>query len=301
MTKLVITRGLPGSGKSTWAREWVSRDTMTRAEVNRDKLRDMAHGGFAHAEVMISTMEQTLIRELLINGVDVVCSDTNLPNKTVRELIELAQEAGAEYEIHDMTNVPLQTCLSRNEERDDCDYVPVDRIMSMYAKFIAGRPYPLPLILPDSAKFHARTVTPDYDLPPAYIVDIDGTLAFMGDRDPYDETKVSQDKPRREIIETTYALWRAGYEIIIMSGRMDSCRADTEAWLDKYLDLPYKGPFMRAAGDIRKDAVVKRELFERHVLDKYRVIAVLDDRDQVVDMWRRELGLNCLQVNYGRF
>jgi hypothetical protein len=58
---------------------------------------------------------------------------------------------------------------------------------------------------------------------------------------------------------------------------------------------------MRAEKDNRKDSIIKRELFDKHIRDKYHVDFVLDDRDQVVRMWRRELGLTCLQVNYGNF
>ena len=58
---------------------------------------------------------------------------------------------------------------------------------------------------------------------------------------------------------------------------------------------------MRKTEDVRKDAIVKKEFFDTHIRDKYFVKYVLDDRNQVVDMWRLELGLACLQVNYGDF
>ena len=57
---------------------------------------------------------------------------------------------------------------------------------------------------------------------------------------------------------------------------------------------------MRRAGDARKDSVVKRELFDAHVRDRYNVRRVYDDRNQVVDMWR-SLGLACLAVAEGNF
>jgi hypothetical protein len=69
----------------------------------------------------------------------------------------------------------------------------------------------------------------------------------------------------------------------------------------KGFDIPYHALFMRSTGDIRKDSVVKKELFEANVKGKYFINFVLDDRDQVIDLWRLELGLPCLQVNYGDF
>ena len=57
---------------------------------------------------------------------------------------------------------------------------------------------------------------------------------------------------------------------------------------------------MRKTGDNRKDAIVKREIYETHIKDKYQVDYVLYDRNQVVEMWR-SLGLTCLQVADGDF
>ena len=57
---------------------------------------------------------------------------------------------------------------------------------------------------------------------------------------------------------------------------------------------------MRATGDNRNDAIVKNEIFDTYIRDKWNVVCVLDDRDRVVKRWR-ELGLACFQVNYGAF
>jgi hypothetical protein len=64
--------------------------------------------------------------------------------------------------------------------------------------------------------------------------------------------------------------------------------------------VPYLALHLRAVGDHRKDAVVKREIFDREVRDRYRVVGVFDDRMQVVAMWR-ELGLTVFQVAEGDF
>ena len=73
-------------------------------------------------------------------------------------------------------------------------------------------------------------------------------------------------------------------------------------WLDKHgLSNRNTQLFMRPAGDTRDDRIVKREIYEREIKGKYNVLWVLDDRNKVVDMWRRELGLTCLQVAEGNF
>jgi hypothetical protein len=84
-----------------------------------------------------------------------------------------------------------------------------------------------------------------------------------------------------------------------MSGREDICKDLTETWLKTH--GLFVGPlFMRKTGDRRKDNIVKRELFDSYIKDKYYVEFVLDDRSQVVAMWR-DLGLTCLQVAPGDF
>jgi len=64
--------------------------------------------------------------------------------------------------------------------------------------------------------------------------------------------------------------------------------------------VPYAALHMRVTGDQRRHAVVKAEIFEREIRDRYRIVGVFDDRDQVVRMWRR-LGLTVFQVAEGNF
>lgn len=137
-------------------------------------------------------------------------------------------------------------------------------------------------------------------LKPAIICDIDGTLASLGDRSPFDFAKVDQDELKHATAETVRVFARAGYAIILFSGRNDSSRELTIAWLTANA-VPFDELVMRRTGDRRKDSTVKREMYERTVPGTYEVLLVLDDRNQVVDMWRKELGLPCFQVDYGNF
>jgi hypothetical protein len=132
------------------------------------------------------------------------------------------------------------------------------------------------------------------------IADIDGTIALRGDRGPYDETRVLDDAPSQNIIDVVLAMWLAGHGIILTSGRKEGCREGTAAWLDQHCQFTPLMLLMRADGDGRKDAIVKREMYETQIAPYYRVTAVFDDRQQVVDMWR-EIGLTCCQVAPGNF
>ena len=92
-------------------------------------------------------------------------------------------------------------------------------------------------------------------------------------------------------------------KIIYMSGREDKYKPSTVKFLKKHnLDSEvWTELHMRKTDDFREDSIIKKELYDAHVKDKYDVLFVLDDRDQVVNMWRNELGLACFQVANGNF
>lgn len=136
-------------------------------------------------------------------------------------------------------------------------------------------------------------------LPQAIICDLDGTLALLGDRSPYDASRCLDDalnEPIAHILKTYHA---TGVDILVVSGRDAKHRKLTEQWLHQHA-IAYHALHMRPSRDFRKDAVLKAELFERYVRARYEVLFVLEDRNQVVEMWRH-LGLTCLQVAPGDF
>ena len=131
--------------------------------------------------------------------------------------------------------------------------------------------------------------------PTAIMVDIDGTLAHMDGRSPYDYSKVSEDLFDDVIADIT----RKYKNVVVMSGRPEDCREDTENWLRKHA-VRFNQLLMRTSGDNREDSIIKLELFKEHVEPKYQILFVLDDRNRVVKMWR-DNGLKCLQVAEGDF
>lgn len=137
----------------------------------------------------------------------------------------------------------------------------------------------------------------------AIIVDIDGTIAQHDPevRDPYDTDfeKIIQDSPIKPIIKVVESMFNQGYKIIYVSGRNEETEEATREWLRLFAP-PYVHLYMRKRNDYRQDSVVKREIYETHIADRFDVLCVFDDRQQVVDMWR-EIGLVCLQVAPGDF
>jgi len=134
----------------------------------------------------------------------------------------------------------------------------------------------------------------------AVIVDVDGTLALMqGRRSPFAWDEVMQDDPNLPIIKLVNILRDSGLEIIITTGRDGVALNDTKAWLTSH-GVVYGAIFIRPKGDYRPDTEIKKEIYDNHIKDTYNIIYVIDDRKQVVEMWR-ELGLTVLQVADGDF
>ena len=301
MTRLLITRGLPASGKTTFARKL--QPNVVR--VNRDDLRRMLHGQrlFTQwAEGQVTQAQRATVEALLRAHADVIVDDTNLRARTVREWAELAARFGASFEVHDLTDVPVAECVRRDADRPAEEQVGAETIKRMFDRYLAGRslPLPIPFIERGGPGGPGAAYRPDPALPPAVLVDIDGTVALMSDRSPFDWARVGSDNPNPAVIGAVRAMHAAGNAIVFCSGRDASCRAETEAWLDLYVGVPYEGLFMRPEGDSRKDAIVKREIFDDEVRDRWRIVGVFDDRQQVVRMWRA-LGLTVFQVAEGDF
>ena len=148
----------------------------------------------------------------------------------------------------------------------------------------------------------ASTYSPDPSLPAAIIVDVDGTIALNnGHRGHYDYGRIMDDAPNQPVIDLVKSLSSTDpyASVVVVSGRDDDCMGATANWV-ALQGIVMTDIFMRRTGDKRQDALDKREIFDAHIRDRYRVLYVIDDRNQVVDMWR-SLGLTVLQVADGDF
>ena len=279
MVRLLMLKGLPASGKSTYAKKLADKGWV---RVNKDDLRAMLNNGkwSKHNEKFVLKVRNLIVADALSQNKDVVVDDTNLEEKHREELQKIANVYNANFKIK-FFGTPLKTCLERDSLRQNP--VGAEVINMMYKKYL--RP-PQEYIPPEGK-------------PKAIICDIDGTLAEMTGRSPYDYTRVKEDILKQPIAEIIEKFQNDGYKIILLSGREDSCRDDTIEWLaDNSVDFDHL--FMRKTKDGREDSIIKKELFEAHVEKEFQVLFVLDDRNRVVDLWR-SLGMTCLQVQEGDF
>lgn len=282
MPKLIMTRGLPGSGKSTWARAQAGFRVVEKDEI-RKLLESQGWKWSQENEKDVLDHQARVIYTDLKNGGNVIAADTNFGKHETR-LASLAREAGAEFEVKDFTDVPIEVCLERNGRREKP--VPEKVIWDMYTKYVEPFQKPVPVEWVEG-------------LPTCVICDLDGTLAIHVARGPYEEEKCETDEMDRYVCMVLEALKYAGHEIIFVSGRKEKVREQTQSWLDNH-GWGKQTLLMRKTEDNRNDAIVKNEIFDQNIRGVYNVVCVLDDRDRVVKRWR-ELGLKCLQVNYGAF
>jgi predicted kinase len=278
MKKVIITKGLPGSGKSTWAKKLIDKNPNQYKRINKDDLRAMLDNSkhSKDAEKFVLKIRNQIMLMALEEGKHVIIDDTNLHPKHERTIRELTKGI-AEVIIQDFTDIELEVCIKRDLNR--LNSVGEKVIRQMYNDFLAPKP---------------EEIVVDAHLPHAIICDLDGTLALLNGRIPYDASSCEND-----ILNPVVASLIKDKLVLLVSGREDKYREQTINFLDKY-QINYEKLMMRETGDFRKDSIIKKEIFDTQIRGFYNIDFVLDDRNQVVEMWR-QLGLTCLQVAEGDF
>ena len=132
--ELLMLKGLPASGKSTYAKELV--DEMDYLRINKDDLRKMLHNGKfgKRNEAEVLFVRNALIENAIAHGRNIVVDDTNFEPKHQELFEKLANTHGASFRVL-FIDTPLEECISRNERR--ADKVPLSVITSMHSRHIA--------------------------------------------------------------------------------------------------------------------------------------------------------------------
>lgn len=282
-------KGLPASGKSTWAKSHVGDNTI---RLNNDIFRTMMEGDYSdQKEGIVVAGIRAAGMDALRRGIDIIVDNTNFSPKHLNFWTQLAIQHS--YSLIEMFfDVALDVCIERDAHRPEKDKIGAIKITKMHHIHIGWEP------LSTIVEYRKQDETLDW----ALIVDIDGTMSFMNGRGAYDDEKVDTDLPNTPIVKLINHLGTRFHHVIVVSGRQETaiCKATTKVWLKKILLCDFD-LYMRPEGDFRKDSIVKKEIFEKYIDGKYQIDWVFDDRDQTVEMWRNQLHLPCLQVNYGNF
>jgi len=288
--KVIVTCGLPASGKSTFAKEWVAKDPTNRVRINKDDLRMTLHGGKYSKgnESQVIRIEEQILIDSLVKGKSIIVDNTHLATRKdgknkhferIRQTVENNSElCGLSISTElKRFEVEPEECIKRDLQRTNS--VGPDVIWRMYWDHIAEV---------ENYKFV-------HEKQDAIIVDVDGTLAQMEGRHPFEWDKVGTDSVRKHIRTLVNVYACNNFKIIVLTGRNSEAYNETEMWLI-HNGIGYDKLFSRATGDYRKDFVVKRELYKQHIEPYYNVHLVVDDRPQVIREWRR-LGLPVINAN----
>lgn len=305
MQKIFYLKGAPACGKSTWAKAEVAKDPLNYLRVNNDDIRNMANGSVFSPdyEKLVKEVRLFLVKQGIQIGLNVIVDNVNCSKRNWEDICKIAQEANRDIQVIEKNfYVELDELLERNSKRDGSARVP-DDVVKKWFKELGGKQFKF-----SNAKIEIFTkrnhaadrfvelMVQDENKPPALICDLDGTLAKIGARSPYDASQCDVvDSPNTHVVETVKLYYDTGYKVIFCSGRMEKDREPTERFIKRCLpDVEYI-LLMRPDQDQRKDDVVKEEIFNASIKNKYWVRLVLDDRLSVCRLWHG-LGLNLLRV-----
>lgn len=296
MTVLV---GISGSGKSTWAHEQWEKDPLNVVVVNRDNIRQLLFGfnesnikdyyksdKLFSLEKEVTKYEDTIIHEALASGKDVIVDATHLR----LDYIKRFSFWNVSTEIKTFFIEPSEA-IRRDMKRTR--QVGDTVIKKQYQDFIRLLDHE------EILDFKPSTIKNNRNLPPCIIFDIDGTLALMQGRSPFDWKRVGEDLvdyPTSEICSYINELEeKARPHIVICTGRDGIAAYSTKKWLEEN-GILYDEFHIRKEKDSRPDWVVKEEMW-RDLADRYNIVGLFDDRLQVVRR-ARSLGLKVFHVEY---
>ena len=301
-----ILVGPSGSGKSHYCK-MLKKQRRDINRVNRDCIREMLDPTeeswqTPSFENLVSKIEDVILRKLINIGNDVIVDNTHLKVERIEHITDVCTSLASTTDRQINTVVvpmkdgyDLELIMKHNNERPN-RHVPIDVIKKQYNLFNQHGYIKLATEIGNKFITENELYSPAPNLPSAIIVDIDGTIANCNNiRSPYDYTKIMEDN----FIESTWKTAKAiadvtNSKIFIFTGRDYACREATETWL-LYHGVNYDLMVMRNTGDYRKDAIVKKELFDKYIADQYKIEAVFDDRLQVCRMWH-SLGLPLFRV-----
>ncbi len=309
--RIIVLIGISGSGKGTWAKDFIA-NSKDYVRVNRDSIREQLTGlpacvynqnPKADLEKQVSDVQHEQIRYFLNKGKNIILDNTHLKRATIDDILfKYTHLCDIELKWFDIDyKVAQRRVLLRDRGISEGEFPsPEQASNSLSVAYIERQSKEYMKLLGVIREHYYPKVdySAHFDLtkPTAIICDLDGTLAEAGDRNLYDRD-YENDHIVPAVCETIYALQQQGHHLIFVSGRKSKYEASTREFLQKCGISNYK-LFMREEGDLRKDSIVKMELFNSHIRDNYNVLCCFDDRLSVIEDCWDKLGIFTYNVNY---
>lgn len=304
--KLIICRGIQGSGKSTWAKQWCHEDPENRVRFNNDDIRNMLGDYWIpNRESLVKRMYMHFLHDAMDKHYNIVIDNMNLNQKTIQEIESTVAQVNSVLEKEDKVTytieykdfwTPVDECIRRDAMRPNpIGEKVIKQTWRRYRNFIIQQSINEMLSKRPAHVDGAR---------PAILVDMDATLCLNTTGRPYYGDGAAEGMVNDVAIEGICNLVKALYEkrtIFIITGREGTPEIieATKQWLDSN-GIKVDGLFFRPVKDYSPGADCKRKIYEDNIKGKYNVEFVLDDNYKCVEMWR-EQGLVCLQPNEGKF
>lgn len=301
---LIICRGIQGSGKTSFAKQWCHEDPEHRVRFNNDDVRNMLGDYWVPSrENVVTATYNTVLAYSMEKGYNIVVDNMNLNPKTCAELEKMVKDFNENYtydwkyeiEYKDFWT-PVEECIRRDAARPNpIGEKVIKETWRRYRNFIISSD------IKEMLKNKAEHVDGGR---PVILVDMDATLCLNTSGRPfYGENSASgmlEDTPVEEICRLVRQMGEHCL-VFIVTGRERTTEVvdATKEWLKKN-KIPSDAMFFRPVGDYSPGPDCKRRIYEENIKGKYNVQFVLDDSSKCVKMWR-EQGLICLQPNEGKF
>lgn len=315
----IITQGIPGSGKSTWAQQWVNEDPFNRVRINRDDLRaavikaepnkwKSSDGFYVNGpkkndfEQKVTQLEHTLTQRALRAGKSVVNDNTNLTPRFVKQISKFARELNVPI-VAKTFPITIEEAKRRNANRDR--KVPEHVIENMFKNGLGPQgqfhhidgTFPIqPFKAPEKIGTHAIGI------------DLDGTAADVrsirhfvekdarGRRD-FDGFHRSSlfVPPNESVVEIIKDAQANGLAVLITTARGEDYKEVSQRWL-KENGIEFDNYYCRARGDSRPDYIVKAEMYDE-ISKHYDLVHQVDDNPQAIQAWE-EKGVLVTKVKF---
>lgn len=306
--KIILCRGIQGSGKTTYARQWVEEDPEHRIRINNDDIRNMLGKYWVTSrEDLVSNIKRNIATDAIERGYDIIVDNMNLNPKEVKfwqnivdshnnylEDPKIIQPAWVQWkyelEFKDFF-IPLEECIRRDANRPNPIGEKVIRdTWRKYKHFIQTF---------EVEKYVNNLRAWNIGKPTCVVVDMDSTLCFNTTKRPWFGEGAAEgmvnDIPNGCVCDVIFELQKS-YPIVLATGRDTSQEEVTKQWLLDH-EINVSEFYFRTEGDYRKGVEVKREQIEK-IMEKYNILVIFEDCEPIVQMYR-EMGLTVLQPNKG--
>jgi len=260
--------------------------------VNRDTLRyKVGYGKYTlDQESEVNKLEAELIDYAVEDGKNLIIDATNLNPKAIAHWKDFSARTGYEIEFKEFY-IPYAEAVKRSKQRraEGGLYINKTVMLNFYRRYYPER-------LKEEFTDNRKITEYVEGLPDAVICDLDGTLALHTGRMPFDWTRCSEDVADPRMLRTLNQYMENGTYVFFITGRTDGlAREETLKWLASQ-KIGYAWElYTRKNNDKRPGHEYKKSVYEQQLKDKYNVVAVFEDDDKCVEMFRNE-GLLTFQV-----